>query len=247
MKRLLAIAALVAGCGTTTPATTVPGTVLAPTASVSAPTAGPSPTLSPTPTVATTPAPLPTEAARQEIEILESGFTYFKGDTPYAQYGVVLDNPNESGWIATRVTVTVAFYDVAGNVLTTREDSASDVVPGKFAVGGTAFDVKGVRSMDVDIDTDWEEIDFSVGHYTPSRVKFTQGQYETRVTGVLKCTFTEDQENVEIVGIFRDSLGKVLGGESTYVEKVRCVKGTPFAIETLGRLGRAKKASVYPG
>jgi hypothetical protein len=209
------------------------------------PTAQPSP--QPTQVPAVTPAPTPTPLARLDIEILESGFTYFGGDTPYAQYGVVLENPNPSGWVASYVTVSIAFYDEAGDVLATEEQLVAQAVPGTFAVGGVSFDVEDVKTMEVVVDADWEEVDFATGSYVPSKVKMTQDEYGTRITGILSCDFAEDQEDVEIVAILRDSNKKVIGGESTYVDKVRCEAGTPFEIETLGRMGKAKSANVYPG
>lgn len=196
------------------------------------------PTLSPT---------VPATAARLDIEVVESGFTNVGDDPPYAQYGVILENPNPSGWIGSYVTVTVAFYDEAGDVLTSSEDIVAAAVPGRFAVAGVAFDVAGAKSMEIDVDADWQEVDYQTGSFTPSKVKLTHGEYETRVTGVLKCTFDVDQENVEIIAILRDAKDRIVGGESTYVDKVRCDKGTPFSIETFGRLGKAKSAEVYPG
>lgn len=247
---LIVVATLVAACGST-PASTTDPTALAP----ASPTASTTPTATTAPTVAaatptTRPATTPaaTSAARQELDIAESGFTAFEGDTPYAQYGVVIANPNKSGWAASDVTVTMAFYDSVGNVLTTEEENISFILPGqRSGIGDTAFDTQGADSMDVTVDVDsWEEIDFEPGTYTASRVKVKQDDYETQITGILKCSFAKDQENVKVVALLRNKAGKIIGGESTYVDKIRCDKGTPFSMSTLGRLRRAVTAEILP-
>lgn len=82
--------------------------------------------------------------------------------------------------------------------------------------------------------------------WAPRRVKVTQDDYDTKITGILKCSFVEDQEDVRVVAILRNKASHVIGGEYTYVDKVRCDKGTPVSMTTLGRMSKAVKADILP-
>ncbi len=234
---VLFLGVLVTGCGGAV--TSAP----APAAPSAAPVAA---SVEPTPSPEPTPEPEPTEAARADIEVLEQGYTVFDEDTPYVSFGVVLENANPSIHVGAFVTVTVTLLGADGEVITTQDELVRNALPGqRFATGGTMFDSDGVESMEVAVSTDWTEIDFGVGHFTFDKVRYRSDEYESRATGTVKCTFDEDPEDVSVVAIFRSKADKIVGGDTTYVDTVRCDKGSAFEVTSLGRLGRASKAEMF--
>lgn len=235
---------IVIGCGASGTASSTP--TVAPASAISAPVATPTPTPTSKPGVST-PAPTPPPARRVELTI-ESGFTYVPGDTNYIQFGVVVKNPNPGIWVAESVSVNITLYDSAGNVLKAEDETLRNVLPASTsAVGGVIFDAKGVKKMEVDLDPEWVESHDPLGSWSVSRIKTTHGEYETRTTGVVKCTFVEDPEYAEVVAIYRNSGGNIIAGESDILDKVRCEKGTAFEITTLARIRGVSRTQVFPG
>lgn len=248
-KRLaiLLIALLAAACGGGSPsASTVILSSSAPSPTATKP--GPS-TAELTPAATKVePTEEPTQPAeQQDLKVLEYGYTHFPGDTDYVQYGVILENPNKSGWLATYVDVTIAFLDKNGDVLTTEDETISNALPGqRVAIGSAAFDTEGVTKMSVQVDADWEEIDYEVGEFVPSHLRLSGDEYSTKVTGIMMCNFDKPQEYVTVVAILRNSSGRVIGGDHDIIENLRCNStGKAFSIETTGKIRRAVKAEVY--
>lgn len=247
MKLLVsALALMLVGCGGGGSSPSPVAVASAPASSPSAATHEATPTPS-APSGVSTPAPTEPPAQRAELTI-ESGFTYVPGDTNYIQYGVVVKNPNAKVWVAESVGVSITLYDSSGSVLKAEDETLRNVLPGSSsAVGGVIFDAKGVKKMEVDLDPEWVESHDLLGSWSVSRIKTTHGEYETRTTGVVKCTFVEDPEYAEVVAIYRNSGGHIIAGESDILDKVRCEKGTAFEITTLARLKNVARTQVYPG
>lgn len=239
MKRLALALALVAACGGSAVPSSAPGQPTQPSAGSPAPAA----TVQPTPTRRTTPAPV-TAPPRAELEVVESGYTFVPGDTNYIQYAVLIENPNLITWVA-ETNVVIALYDESGDVITTQNERVTALPGQRTAVGGTIFDAEGVTELDVQLNPDWEEIDFTPGSFSVDRIRITHDEFSTKVTGVVTCDFEESPEYVQVVAVLRDDAGDIVGGEIDILEDVRCDDGSPFEAQTLSRIRNATKAEAY--
>jgi hypothetical protein len=214
------------------PAQPTPAITIAPTIRV-IPTREPTPTLEPT-------------VARQEIVLVDHGFTGRSGSTPVTTYGVVLRNPNASHWAASRVSINIAFLDAGGSVIGTENDSAGPIAPGwTFAVGDDTFPEGVPATMKVTVTSNWEETDeTNFGAFQFSGVKTTKDSFSTKTSGLVGTTFRDEPSLVQIVAIYRNASGAVIGGGRTYADKIPAGQTVGFTISVLVPL-TAAKTEVY--
>jgi hypothetical protein len=159
------------------------------------------------------------------IEVVDSGFTDDRGDTPFAQWAVILRNPNASGWMATEMPVSIDFIDANGDILSTT-DSYVTLAPGQTsALADTEFDAGDTASLEVRVANDadqWVPVDGDASAYTLdlSQVKTRLVDGQPVTTGRVTNHFTSDLEDVPIAVVYWNKAGKVIGGESTYVDRL---------------------------
>ena len=230
---VLAVALLV-GCSTPgASASTSPEATAEPTTTF-APTTEPTPTRTPRPTPEPTPAP----AAREDLVVVEQGFTAIpESDTNWAQVGIVLENPNADTHVAQFVNIQLTFYDANGALAGSSEELVTSILPGqRAALGRPVFDAGTATEMEVVVRADWTTIDFAAGSFTFSEVTTSPasfGGWETR--GFVESAFEDEQETVEVVAIYKDAAGNVVGGDSTYVDFVPAGGRSPFEISTFSQ------------
>lgn len=258
MRRLVVLVFLVTACtavtapagsmtlnssaGTTPVPSPVPHSQLTPDATlmpiVSPTAAEPTVTLTPIPSATTRPtaASNPTQAVRQDLEVVEFGFTAFPGrNDDYVQYGVIIRNPNAAS-VSSFADVQISFFDASESLLTTDDELLATILPGQVtAIAGVAFDAGDASSMEVRVTGgDFEEIDFDTGELTYSDVSTRPGRFGgVRTTGRITSGFTGDQEDVQIIVIYRGASGDIVGGDITYVT-VPSEGETSFEVEPLG-------------
>lgn len=206
----------------------------------------PEPTPTPRPTPTRTPRPTPTP--RAELEVVAQGFTFFPGDTNYASYGVVIENPNAAGWVAELTTVNLTFYDATGGVVAATDEYLSMALPGqRVALGGVVFDTEGAATLEVQMRVQsWEPIDFVPGAFTFEGVVTRPENFGRWTTeGLIKSTFEQDQESVEVVAIYYNSADQVVGGERTYVDFVPAGGQIGFEVSPLGEFAEIARTEMY--
>ena len=212
------------------------------------PTETPDPTARPTPANRLTPRPTASAApAQADLELVEFGFTYFPGDTTYVQFAVVFENPNVSAWVAERGRVNITWYKADGTVAGSTDESLSLGLPGqKVAIGGVAFDVIDPTEMEVQWRADWTEVDFVPGSFTFEGVNTVPQQFGgVSTTGNIRSSFDQEQEFVQIVAVYKDAAGNVLGGESTYADFVPAGGAVSFEISPLGEMSGIATTDLY--
>lgn len=192
--------------------------------------------------------PTATPEPRDDLVIVESGFTYFPGDTEYVQYAIVFENPNPTEWVADRTSVTITWYDSAGGVAGSEQSYLSLGLPGqRVALGGVAFDVANPAEMDIQFRVgDWTHVDFIPGQFTFSGVTTTNDQFGGSTTkGVIQSSFDEDQEFVSIVVVYKNAAGNVLGGHNGYAQFVPAGGQIGFEVSPLGEWNDIATTDVY--
>jgi hypothetical protein len=248
-------ALLVAACSANLAASTAPASAPAagPSAASATPTPTPAaPTEAPpaTPTVTTEEPSAPAEAARQELKVVKSGYSKFRGkydSDDQIGYGVLVANPN-AGWIAEQVDLSIAFLDGSGGVIDTVDETFAAILPGQTVAWADtesdySADWSNVKSMEVTLsEPDWEAAEGSYGAYSFSKVAMhrdTLGDID--VTGRLKSTFAKELENPEIVAVFYRG-GKIVAGGWTFLEHAR--DGAAVKVST-SYSGKTDKVELY--
>lgn len=197
------------------------------------------PEATPRPTPRPTPQPTPTPLAQQDLVLVEQGFTQLSsgGDTEWAQVGIVFENPNTDTHVARFVNVQLTFFDANNALAGSSEEVIGPILPGQFgAIGTSVFDVSNATEMEVEFRVDWETIDFEAGSFSFDQVTTTAaefGGYDT--AGFVVSSFEQEQENVQVVAIYKDPEGNVLGGDFTFVDFVPAGGRSPFNIGTFSQ------------
>jgi hypothetical protein len=243
---------LLVACGGSAVGPASPSTTSAPNA---APTATPPPasatatataTATPTRTRAPTPTPTrrPTEQPRADIEVLEFGYTRQDGNINFA---VIVRNPNEETHVGEYVPLQITFFDSEGPIAT-EEEIVSFVLPGQTtATSGMAFDVPAPTRMEVRIGSvSWEEIDFTAGRFVIDDVRTRDEQYGGhRTTGTISSEFQTRQENIQIVAVYRNAAGEVIGGDFTYLDFLDPDAEASFEVTTFTTFDDLDSTEVY--
>ncbi len=188
----------------------------------------------------------PDRGSTTDLEIVEFGFTGIPGDTSVAQYAVIIENPNPTGWIAARARLQISFFDADGSLLTTEKTYVEAVLLGQTtAVAGPVFEAGEAESMEVLLfQPEWNEIDFTPDRFTFSDVRTRDQQFGgVRTTGRITSEFEADQEDVQVTVVYRNGQGDVIGGETTYVS-VPSMQTASFEVSPLGELDPASE-EVY--
>lgn len=200
------------------------------------------------------PGAVPAEPPASQVAVDGFGFTYYPVSTKYVQYGVVMRNPNLTGWFATDVRVNITFLSADGSVAGSEDESVSLVPPGLgsgkgrvFAVGGVSFVEASVTKMEVTVHAGLEATDSaSFGDVTFSGVKTTSDAYGTTTSGRVTSSYVEELKYAEVVAIYRNSAGKIVGGDSTLIDVLpNGDTKVSFKIDTLGKIPHIATVDLY--
>lgn len=204
----------------------------------------------PEPTPTATPRPTPAPAARVDLVLADSGFTAFSSDG-YSSYAVIIENPNLE-WVAQRVEVSVTFYDAAGTILSVENDFLTAILPGgRGAIGSTAFDAGTATRMEVVIqpvdESSWFRVEpNSTGDYAFENVTTTRDEFGGHTTtGLIRSTFQEAQESVEVTAVWRNSAGTIVGGDFTFVDTVPAMGEATFELSTFATFSDLAQTEMY--
>jgi hypothetical protein len=187
--------------------------------------------------------PEPTAAP---IAIEGFGFTFFEGSTDTISYGVVISNPNATTYAASFVDVNITFFGAGDVIVGSESETLRYILPGqKGAVGGTSFPTGAATRMEVVADGDYEELDFTAGEFTFSGLSTTRDSYSTSTVGTISSTFEEKQEFVEVVVIWRNASGAILGGDFTFVDFVLPDGQVSFEVSSLDPIRGIAATEAY--
>jgi hypothetical protein len=158
---------------------------------------------------------------------VDYGFTATRGPQG-AVYAVVVRNPN-AGWVATNVYLDVAFFDEGGDRVAYSIDLISNIPPSsQMAVGLPAYGGDEATSMEVEFAdtngslpaTGWRPAGpADMGEYSFGTADIqSDSNGQAVVSGEITSHYTVDQQRVEVVGVFYDRDGKIIGGNVALVD-----------------------------
>ncbi|WP_322411545.1 hypothetical protein [Microbacterium invictum] len=162
-------------------------------------------------------------ASAEPVEVVETAFGQDTLDPEVWWYVVILDNPNPDA-VFEFGEITTEAIDASGTIL----DSSADYItmlPGQVAVSGSFYEVgpNDIAALEVigpDPADAVAEPSNGAGTLSVGEVTATGDDYVTEVSGTLTGRFPVDQEFVGVTVVARDPGGAIIGGTSTYVERL---------------------------
>jgi hypothetical protein len=166
------------------------------------------------------------------MRVIESGFTAFSSDgNDFASFAAILENPNDR-WAATRMQVTVDFFDSDGAFIA-GEEIVVQVVPGqRTAIAGEAFGAGRAERMDVNLpdDTTAFEPGAAGESFVISGLDTTRADGLNVTSGRLTSRFRTEEMLVQLNAVYRNSRGAIIGGAVGGVDAIGPGETTRFEI-----------------
>ena len=188
------------------------------------------------------------EAAAQ-LEVSDYGFTQFPESEysgPQVSYAVVVDNKGTA--IGGNAKVQITFESQDGEVVDSAEDYLAAVLPGtSVALAGQLMDADGVKKMTVQVlPGESEPLESKPANFTVSKVKSKVQEYSgVKTTASVSSPFTKDLEELQAVAVYRDKKGKVIGGDSTFINFIPAGGKASVSIESFSQQKVPAKTEVY--
>jgi hypothetical protein len=197
-------------------------------------------TAPPTVHAATTP-----PQTRQDLQVVESGFSV---DGQYINYTVVVHNPNTASHVVTSAPLQITFYS-GSNIVTTKQEYLGSVLLDQTTAIAGFGEIDGRPDrMDVKVgDVQWDDtVDFQTGELLFHNLKFKRDIInDIKTSGTAESTFSEQQSNVQVVAVYRDSSGKPLGADFTYLDFIDPGATIGFEISGLTNVKGVASVDVY--
>lgn len=182
--------------------------------------------------------------------MLEHGFTPFPGDTDYASYGILIENPNPDTHLPIFTTVSITAKDVEGVVVATQSETILAIPPGQTtAVAGLIFDAGAATTLEILVNPSrWQTIDYQAGTWEYRNVRTVRQDYGGwRTTGELVSGFQTTREGVPVSVIYRNAAGAIVGGDTTYVDVVPVGGAIGFEVSSIADFPDVAATEVYAG
>ncbi|WJL96279.1 DUF4190 domain-containing protein [Microbacterium sp. ET2] len=159
----------------------------------------------------------------EPVQILETAFGQDTLDPELWWYVVIVDNPNPDA-VFEFGEITTEAVDASGTIL----DSSTDYItmlPGQVAVSGSFYEVGAnqITSLEVigpDPAVAVTEPSTGAGEFAVGELTAGGDDYVTEVSGTVTGQFPVDQEFVGVTVVARDPGGTIIGGTSTYIERL---------------------------
>lgn len=167
-------------------------------------------------------APEPAAPTVQELAVVETAFGKdIESDTWW--YAVVLENPN-ADHVFPMAGITVEAIDANGVILDSGDDYTT-VLQGRTVVVGDFFSVGSGMIAKLDVRGPTSAAATSspaaeTGSFSVSELSSTEEYGWKSVTGKVTSTFVEDQELVTVAVIARDSAGRIVGADFTFIDRL---------------------------
>ena len=191
------------------------------------------------------------EAKKLPFKIIESTYKVESGlGNSYLKYAVVLENPNES-FYGVFPTFTITARDSSGNVVGTEDQTLREFPPGtKIAWGGQISLTKIPEAVDFAVaKVEWKETVTKPKDYLPfevEKINFTPSVSKTyTVSGDVKNPYDKEVSQIAVTSLLRDEKGKLIGGNTTFVESLPASGSRPFSDQFVSVEGKPNKAEVF--
>jgi hypothetical protein len=182
------------------------------------------------------------------VQVVRSGFTQLApepdGDA-HVSYAVVLHNPRNDQ-VALNVRAIMTFTGGNGAVVETKDEGLDALLPGQTAAVADTTGARGVRRMRVQL---------FVGGFAPAqgltgklsasgaRTSVVAGELVT--TATVRSTLGRPLSGADVVAVYYDSSGRIIGGQSDSVDVVLPGGAAPARLDTSHVLRGIARTEVY--
>jgi hypothetical protein len=168
------------------------------------------------------------------VQIASQGVAQLAPDSignSYFTYAVIIDNPSQNK-IASYVSLNIAFFDANGQIVKVDTPTIRAIPPGQKAAVADQDAGAGVVRMTVQSSVQsWEDVTGKSGEFTFTNTTTTPQDFGgLKTTTTLNSSFSQPQSLVQVVAVFYDSAGSIIGGAFTFVDSVPGDIGTPVQI-----------------
>lgn len=167
--------------------------------------------------------------------VTDTGFTALPDDQGgSASYAALIRNPNLA-WAAVRMGVHVDFYDATGAFLK-GEDVVVTVLPGQTtAIGGQAHGAGSATRMEVVLPDDLTAFlprPLTSERFEAEVLTTSRAGGQTSTIGRLESKFATEQSFVQLVAVYRDPDGAIIGGAGGGVQTIAAGGSADFEINS---------------
>jgi len=170
-----------------------------------------------------------------DVEVVDSGFSTFDSfGTPQGTWAAIVSNPN-TDLAASYVSLIATFRDAAGAVVAVAQESITSMAPGSQSASASdyVFDLpESAASVTVAAHASEFVSEPAAGAFTVNNPVTSLGEYGLMVVGEVASTFPTNVEYVDIVAVFRDGTGAIIGGSVEYLDFVPANSSIGFTVES---------------
>jgi len=171
----------------------------------------------------------------------------------YVKWAAVIENPNPELY-GVFPAITVTARDDSGAVIGTQDSVLFELPPGlKMAVTGQLSSTAVPATVEIKpAKVEWKPTRTRADDYKPFGVEKTRmtssGRDYFQVTGDITNPYDKELESISVVVLLRDAEGKLVGGDTTYVNGLAANGGRPFEVKFIRVKGKptSHEISVYP-
>jgi hypothetical protein len=208
-------------------------------------------------TVQATTAPSPTTAAPPTtqagpvagtVQVVRSGFTQLPpepdGDVDVS-YAVVLRNPRNDQ-VALNVRAILTFTGANGAVVETKDEEVDALLPGQTAAVADTTGARGARRMRVQILVGgFAPAQGLTGRLSASGVRTSVVAGELTTTATVRSTLGQPLSGADVVAVYYDRSGRIIGGQSDIVDVVPAGGTVPVRLDSSTILRGIAKTEVH--
>jgi hypothetical protein len=171
----------------------------------------------------------------------------------FIKWAAVIENPNAELY-GVFPAITVTARDDSGAVIGTQDSVLFELPPGlKMAVTGQLSSTVVPATIEIKpAKVEWKPTRTRANDYKPfgvEKVRMTaSGKEYFQVTGDVTNPYDKELESISIVVLLRDTEGKLVGGDTTYVDGLAANGSRPFEVKFIRVKGKpaSQEISVYP-
>jgi hypothetical protein len=187
------------------------------------------------------------EVVPSPLEVVETGLSPLAGDETSATYAAIIRNPNSDA-AAVRMQILVDFLDPDQGFVT-GQDVAVTVLPGQVtAIGGRAQNAGPATTVHIAPPAEligFEPNSPADGAFAFTGVTTATSGGRTSTTGTIVSGFPTDESAVQLVAVYRDAAGTIIGGATGGVEAVVAGGSTPFELVDVSPSADIAATEVY--
>jgi len=182
------------------------------------------------------------------VQAVRQGFTQLPpepdGDAKVI-YAVVLRNPRNDQ-VAVDVRAVLTFTGANGAAVTVKDEGLDALLPGQSAAVADTTSAAGVTGLRVQILVgSWAPAQGLAGNLSAEGVRTSVVAGKLTTTATLRSTLGQPLSGADVVAVYYDQAGRIIGGQADSVDVVPAGGSVPVLLDTSTTLAGVAKSEVY--